>query len=74
MVSIPKGPGNYKKGQKAGSFYRLKNKEQEREKEEMNKEQGNACGTQRWFGLWRPADKRYCISGQLSIYGDMKIT
>lgn len=47
MVSIPKGPGNYKKGQKAGSFYRLKNKEQGREKEEMSKEQGNACGTQR---------------------------
>lgn len=43
-------------GQKARCFSRLKNKEQERERQKMNIEQGNKCRAQKRPGVWGLAD------------------
>lgn len=69
---------NGKTGQKAESFYRIKNKEQERDNRkyliawgpEINfvqseKEQGNKYKAQTWLGVWGLAGWIYCISGQV---------
>lgn len=50
-------------GQKIGSFYRIKNKTQGKEKQKMSKDQGNKCRAQRWVGVWGLADWLYCVWG-----------
>ena len=52
-VSVPKSPEKHKMRQKAGSFYRIKNKEQR-----------NKYRAQSWFGLWGLADWIHGVSGQ----------
>lgn len=43
-VCVLKGPENCKLGQKAGSIYKIKNKEQRREKQKTNIKQGREKG------------------------------
>lgn len=49
---------NCKTGRKAGSFYRIK-----------NKEQGSQCRAQGWLGTWELAEWIYCVSGQVERFG-----
>lgn len=52
--SVPKCPENCKRGQKVGSFYRIK-----------TKEQGNKCRAQSLLGVRGLAEWMYCIFGQV---------
>lgn len=52
-VSVPKGPENYKMGQKTGSFNGMK-----------NKVQGSKYRAQSCLSIWGLADWFYCVSGQ----------
>lgn len=50
-VFIPKDLENCKMVPKAGSFYRMQNKEQRKERWKMNKEQGSKCRAQWRFAI-----------------------
>ena len=53
---------------KAKNFHRIKNKEQGREKQKVNEEQGSEHGAQVWLGLWGPADWIHCIAGEVERF------
>ena len=68
--SGPMGLKNFNTRQKAGSFYRIKNTEQVREKQKMNKQQRSKQRGQSWPGIWGLADWIYCVSGQAEHFQD----
>lgn len=52
-ASVSKGPENWRMAWKAGSFYRIK-----------SRDQGSKYRVQSWLGRWGLADWKYRVSGQ----------
>lgn len=60
-------------GWKVGSFYRMKNKEQEKEKQKMNKKQGSKYRAQSWLGIRNWLTEYTMFLVKRNVYWDMKV-